>query len=73
MNYLKIYNDIINKAKMRIISSDNYYEIHHITPKSLLGSDEKENLVKLTFKEHYVCHRLLVKIYPQEHKLHYAF
>lgn len=76
MNYQRIYNAIIEKAKSRgkiEEHSDQYYERHHIIPKSLGGSNSHENLVKLTFKEHFICHRLLIRIYPKENKMHYAF
>ena len=42
-----------------------YYEVHHILPKSLGGSNDKTNLVMLTAREHFICHWLLVKIYPK--------
>ena len=38
-----------------------YYELHHITPKSLGGSNDKSNLVLLTPQEHFVAHLLLTK------------
>ncbi len=72
MNYQKIYNKIIEKARFRN-EIDGYYEKHHILPKSLGGLDTDENLVKLTFREHFLCHRLLTRIYPNEVKMHYAF
>ena len=43
---------------------NGYSEIHHIIPKSLGGKDSKDNLVKLSAKEHFIAHRLLAKIYP---------
>jgi hypothetical protein len=49
------------------------YELHHIFPSSLGGSAEKSNLVLLTYREHYVAHWLLTKIYPHEPKMHYGF
>jgi len=58
--YSKIYFSIIEKAKSRKLLE--YKEKHHILPKSLGGSDSKDNLVELTFREHFICHRLLVKI-----------
>jgi hypothetical protein len=61
MNYLKIYNKIIDKAKNREING--YIEKHHIIPKCLGGLNKKENLVKLTAREHFICHLLLSKIY----------
>ena len=36
------------------------------------GLNSKENLVELTAKEHFLCHRLLCEIYPDESKLKYA-
>ena len=36
------------------------------------GSDEKENLVNLTAREHFICHRLLVQIHPDNNKLKFA-
>jgi hypothetical protein len=36
------------------------------------GSDNPNNLVILTAKEHFLCHKLLVSIYPKESKLIYA-
>ncbi len=35
---------------------------HHIIPKSLGGTDDPSNLVDLTFRQHFVAHRLLLKI-----------
>jgi hypothetical protein len=36
------------------------------------GGDEKENLVNLTAREHFMCHRLLVQIHPSNNKLKFA-
>lgn len=74
MNYRRIHDAIIQRARDR---SDNcivesYYEIHHVIPKCLGGTDEAHNLVRLTASEHFVIHQLLVKIYPEESKLAYA-
>jgi hypothetical protein len=70
MNYQIIYNQIIERAKNRVL--EGYKERHHILPKCLGGSNEKENLVELTAREHFLCHRLLCEIYPNENKLWYA-
>jgi hypothetical protein len=59
--YYKWYSSIIQKSKNRTLPKHIKCEIHHILPKSLGGSDDTENLVRLTLKEHWVCHRLLVK------------
>ena len=71
MDYLKIYNSIIERGKNRVLSG--YGENHHIVPKCVGGTNKKWNLVKLTAKEHYICHMLLCEIYPKENKLKYAF
>lgn len=61
MNYLKIYNQIIERRKIK--EPVGYKEKHHIIPRCLNGSDKKDNLIYLTAREHYICHLLLVKIY----------
>jgi len=63
MNYELIYDNIIKKRKRQPIT-EGYFEIHHILPKSIGGTDNKENLVSLTAKEHFICHLLLTKMYP---------
>ena len=59
--YLHIYNKIIERAKSRENLSC-YTEKHHIIPRSLGGGNDLGNLVELTGREHFICHRLLVKI-----------
>lgn len=59
--YTKWYENIITKAQERV-NHDGYFETHHIIPKSLGGVNESSNLVKLTPKEHFVCHMLLPKM-----------
>ena len=61
MNYARIYNQIIERRLN--IPFKGYVEEHHIVPVSLGGSNSKDNLVKLTAREHFVCHWLLVKMY----------
>ena len=39
-----------------------YTEIHHIVPRSLGGSNDLTNLVALSAREHYLCHKLLTKM-----------
>jgi hypothetical protein len=56
------YYSIIEKAQVRTLDSSVYTERHHIIPKSLGGSNKKENLVVLTAREHFICHWLLTKM-----------
>ena len=58
--YSKLYYKITSNAKQRII--EGYTELHHIIPQSMGGSNDKENLVELTAREHFICHWLLVKM-----------
>jgi len=67
MNYKKIHDFIIDRAKNRTISG--YTENHHIIPKCLGGNNKKENLVRLTAKEHWVIHQILCVIYPKNYSL----
>lgn len=62
MNYQKIYNDLISRAQTREPLL-GYKETHHIIPRCMGGSDDKENLVELTGREHFIAHWLLCKIY----------
>lgn len=59
--YTKWYFKIIENAQKRFNLS-GYVERHHIIPRSLSGNDDKENLVNLTAKEHFICHLLLTKM-----------
>jgi hypothetical protein len=59
--YTSWYYNIIVRAQGREL--DNIYtERHHIIPKSLGGSNKKDNLVKLTAREHFICHLLLPRM-----------
>jgi hypothetical protein len=60
--YTNWYNSIINRAKNRVLPDGCYTESHHIIPKSLGGNNRKDNIVKLTAREHFVCHWLLTKM-----------
>lgn len=71
MNYCKIYESLIHKGKSRNEELP-VFETHHILPRCIGGSDNVENLVRLTPEEHYLAHLLLVKMYPGEIKLVYA-
>ena len=65
MNYQYIYNNLINNALTmgRAKKTNDGLDRHHIIPKSLGGSNDKSNLVLLTGKEHYLAHKLLVKMH----------
>lgn len=74
--YTQWYYDIIKSSKLRI-SKNSYNELHHIIPDCFYiknrsngkrigwingDSNSKDNIVKLTIKEHFICHWLLTKM-----------
>jgi len=75
--YTKTYYRLIEKCQNRP-KPDCYTEKHHIIPKckAFGGNNSKENLVCLTFKEHWTCHHLLMKMCKtpqQKRSMYYAF
>lgn len=75
--YTRWYYRIIDKALAENYTySTSEHEKHHIVPKSIGGSNKSNNIVTLTFKQHYVCHLLLTKMcLDKEHhnSMMYAF
>ena len=59
--YTTWYLSIISNASKKTLVEE-YTEIHHIIPKSLGGSNDPDNLVRLTAREHFICHMLLTKM-----------
>lgn len=64
--YTRWYQKIIERAKnqKRTRRDGNYYESHHIIPKSMGGVEQ----VLLTAKEHYICHLLLCHMTTGQNK-----
>jgi hypothetical protein len=75
MDYDRIYDDMIARAIERVLTG--YSETHHVIPRCVGGEDTDENLVRLTAREHFVAHQLLVKMqryrtHPEYTKLIFA-
>lgn len=68
MDYEKHYKALISNAKSRTI--DGYVERHHIIPKCFGGSNDPDNIVKLTAREHFIAHILLYKMQTNTRKRH---
>ncbi len=68
MNYLKHYNLLMERAP-KTRPKSIYTERHRILPGCMGGKYVIENIAYLTPEEHYLAHQLLVKIYPEQHKL----
>jgi hypothetical protein len=73
MDYIKIYNQIMDRAKGRTPDKNGYYETHHIIPKCMGGDNGKSNKVKLTYREHFMSHWLLHRNYPNNQSLAASF
>lgn len=78
MNYEKVYSDLMfNRWNDPILDGECYFEVHHIEPKSLGGTDDDNNLIRLTAREHFLAHYLLAKMYKKEsnewYKMNHAF
>jgi hypothetical protein len=58
MNYAAHYERLIARAHARG-RPEGYVERHHAIPRHAGGSDEPENVVWLTAREHFVAHMLL--------------
>lgn len=79
--YYKIYCDLINRnyyISKNFKSKLDYKENHHIYPSCICSDIEKkdkENIVSLTAKEHFIAHRLLTKFILDKtllDKMHFA-
>jgi hypothetical protein len=75
--YTTIYYRIIERAKIRNHVKQKYdgFQTHHIIPRCFGGTNDPENLVVLSYKEHRVCHRLLINMTEQDakYKMMYAY
>ena len=75
MDYMRIYVNIIKnaQAKIRKKGKGEYFEKHHIIPKCQGGTNNPSNLVLLTAREHYICHKLLQMANPKDRNLAFAY
>jgi hypothetical protein len=66
MDYERIYRELMSARKSceeALRASGEYYNDHHIVPRSLGGTDARDNLVSLTVEDHIHAHLLLAKIH----------
>lgn len=69
MNYEKLYTCLIEsrfalKEDRELLKKEGFYfEAHHIIPKCKGGTNDYNNIVLLTAKEHFLSHRILWMIY----------
>ena len=72
VTYEEFINNIL-ETRGRNGCGDEYHETHHIVPKCMGGSNDKENLIDLFAREHFEAHRLLALENPENEKLTYAW
>lgn len=75
MNYKRVYESLVERATLRGLNKglfEGYFEKHHVLPKCMGGNDGAENLVLLTGREHFIAHKLLCKVYPEQKSLFFA-
>lgn len=75
--YTALYYKIIASAQERnhIKILNDGYQTHHIIPRCFGGTNDITNLVVLTYKEHRVCHHLLINMTSTDakYKMMYAY
>lgn len=73
MKYQEFINNIINTRGLNGIEKPEYFEIHHIIPKCIGGTNDENNLIRLYPNEHFIAHKLLYQENPHEKKLAMAW
>jgi len=71
-HYYWRYLKLIKYCKLHPPLSGTYVEKHHIIPKSMGGSNNENNIVKLIPRAHYLAHYMLWKAHKNK-KMSYAF
>lgn len=69
MDYQRHYDSLMAAAKARQ-KPEGYTERHHVVPRSMGGTDDEDNLVVLTAREHFIAHRLLWRIHRSPEMAH---
>lgn len=72
MSYKEFIDNILN-TRGRFACGDEYKERHHIIPRCMGGTNDKDNLIDLYAREHFEAHRLLALENKNEKGLQYAW
>lgn len=72
-HFLNRYNSLIQFYLDNPVCDSEYFELHHIVPSCLGGSNLGDNLVKLPFRAHALAHWMLSKAYPKNRALRFSF
>ena len=63
MNYQRLHDALVAVGRQRGTKERNGFDLHHVIPSCMGGSDDESNKALLTFHEHFVLHRLLTKLH----------
>ena len=72
MTYKEFINNIL-QTRGRFIDSSEYHERHHIIPRCKNGTDDKDNLIDLFAREHFIAHKLLAEENMDDDQLVHAY
>lgn len=61
MDYERVYREFIADRRLREYLLTTGFDRHHVLPRHLGGSNDAENIVKLTYADHLFAHILLAK------------
>ena len=73
---METYEEFINnilKTRGRFACGNEYHECHHIIPRCMGGTNDKDNLIDLFAQEHFIAHKLLAEENPDNYALTYAW
>ena len=69
-HYLNRYIALVQTATTQLLPIEVYTEKHHILPESMGGSNNKENIVIFTARQHFLAHWMLWKAYENKDMTH---
>jgi hypothetical protein len=61
---MKDYNNFIEECRIKYYDDSSIKHKHHIIPKHMGGTDDKENIILLSIEDHYIAHILLANSFP---------
>lgn len=61
------YDALIEESRMMNLqkTKEVYTEVHHVLPRCMGGTNNKENLVRMLARKHFEAHLYLVKMFPE--------
>jgi len=63
------YLRFIEHCKKKKYHVNEYLERHHIIPRHAGGTNDKENLIKLSLKDHMLAHKIRYEVYKNQYDL----